>query len=122
MLTAGLGTCCAKPVLSDWSKDDLLNKRCAACGTRWFGRGEDARVFTRREWDAWIEADAARERAEIEARNKAFFLERSAAHMCANCSHFLQHQIGGMTGTCEQSRELMKSDEGRGCLTFKGPN
>lgn len=83
MLNELLGNCCAKPAFTDWSKGDLLNKRCAACGARWFGRGDEARFFTRREWDAWIEEDEARVRAETEARNKAFFLART--RICETC-------------------------------------
>lgn len=83
-MNAGLGSCCARPVFSDWSADNLTNKRCAACGAHFFGYGDDVRFFTRREWDAWIEEDAAKHRAETEARNKHFF--RARARICETCN------------------------------------
>lgn len=36
-----------------------VNDMCLRCGTHWHGVGLDVKVYTRKEWDAWVSERAS---------------------------------------------------------------
>ena len=74
---------------------------CATCGAHWFGHGDEVRIFTKREWDAWInEKDIQKP-------------------TCDECEYFLPNSPSAGVCTYDPDGfELMRAGEGKECGVF----
>ena len=59
---AHLRECCDKQNLTRMLPAPRVNDMCLACGAHWYGVGDDVTEYTRRQWDALMDAALDAER------------------------------------------------------------